>query len=66
MNETTKSRFDSTERMTVDIDGLMELLGVGRKTATDIGTSAKARIQVNRRVLWNLKLIQKYLDALSE
>lgn len=66
MRETTKNQFDSKERMAVDTDGLMELLGVGRKTATDIGTSAKARIQVNRRVLWNLKLVQKYLDALSE
>ena len=50
----------------VDTERLQMLLMSGRKTAVEIGTAAGARIQVGRRVLWNMKKVQEYLDAISE
>lgn len=52
--------------LTVDTEGLMSLLNAGRQTAISTGTAAGARIQVGRRVLWNVKKIQSYLDRISE
>ena len=65
MNATRKAGVIG-ERKTVDTAGLQEMLSSGRKTAVEIGIAANARITVGRRVLWNVKKIQKYLDAISE
>ncbi|WP_418417515.1 hypothetical protein [Blautia sp.] len=56
----------SSENLTVDTPRLMEMLEVGRATAVQIGTEAEARIQIGRRVLWNIKKIKKFLDEISE
>lgn len=50
----------------VDTVELQEMLSSGRKTALRVGTAAGARIQVGRRVLWNVSKVQKYLDSISE
>lgn len=65
MNATRKTE-NVREKRTVDTIGLQEMLSSGRKTAVEIGTAAGARIQVGRRVLWNVKKVQQYLDAVSE
>ena len=54
------------DKKTVDTVELQTMLSSGRKTAVEIGTAAQARVQVGRRVLWNVGKIQKYLDAISE
>lgn len=56
----------SSENLTVDTPRLMEMLQVGRATAVQIGADAEARIQIGRRVLWNIKKIKKYLNEISE
>lgn len=53
------------DKKTVDTADLTIMLCCGRKTAVEIGTKAKARIQVGRRVLWNVEKIQAYLDSIS-
>lgn len=50
----------------VDTAGLQALLMAGRATAVKIGTEAGARIQIGRRVLWNVSKVQQYLDSISE
>lgn len=50
----------------VDADGLQEILSCGYATAVKIGTDAGARIKIGRRVIWNVKKIQEYLDRVSE
>ena len=50
----------------IDTKELQGVLMSGRKTALEIGMAAGARIQVGRRVLWNVNKIQKYLDSISE
>ena len=54
------------DRKMVDTAGLQALLSSGRKTAVEIGTAAQARVQVGRRVFWNVKKVQQYIDAISE
>lgn len=54
------------DKKTIDTKELQAMLSAGRKTAVDIGTAAQARVQVGRRVLWNVKKVQQYLDAVSE
>ena len=41
------------ERKMVDTNGLQAMLSSGRKTAVEIGTVVQARVQIDRRILWN-------------
>jgi hypothetical protein len=66
MQKTTISSGRLESKKTVDTVGLQAMLSCGRKSAVDIGNAAGARIQVGRRVLWNVGKVQKYLDAISE
>lgn len=50
----------------INTEELQGILMSGRKTAIEIGMAAGARIQVGRRVLWNVDKVQKYLDEISE
>lgn len=51
--------------MAISTDELMNRLQSGRKTALEIGMKAGARVQIGRRVLWNVKKVQEYLDVIS-
>ena len=63
----TKTRGNTSEKqMLVDTLGLQEMLCAGRPAAVQIGTNAGARVQSGRRVFWNVKKIQQYLDSVSE
>lgn len=55
-----------SEYTTVDTTTLQGILMAGRKTAVEIGVAAGAKVQVGRRVLWNVKKIEQYLDSISE
>ena len=59
------STNNNCDKLTVDTNGLQSLLDCGRVTAVEIGTQAEARIEVGKRVLWNLRKIQKYLDSIA-
>lgn len=50
----------------VDTKELQEMLSCGRSTAVQIGENACARIQIGRRVLWNVKKVNEYLDKVAE
>lgn len=65
MNETRRTELNSNRKM-VDTLELQGMLGSGRKTAVEIGTAAKARITIGRRVFWNVKKVQQYIDSISE
>ena len=55
----------SQDRLAVTTERLQNILDCGRPTAVEIGTLAKARVEVGRRVLWNVSKVQKYLDTLA-
>ncbi len=53
-------------RLAVNTNELPLILGCGKDTAVKIGTEARARLQIGKRVLWNLEKIQDYLNSVSE
>lgn len=55
----------SLDKLTVDTTELQSILGCGRVTAVEIGSQASARIEVGKRVLWNVNKISKYLDCVA-
>ena len=64
MRKTTE--YNTENRLTVDIEGLMAMLSCGAVTARKIADCAEAKIIVGRRVLYNVDKIKKYLDAMDE
>ncbi len=64
MRATQKSEMVMNQ-VTVTTENLQNILDCGRPTAVEIGTLAKARIEVGRRVVWNVEKIQRYLDGIS-
>lgn len=66
MNATNKNhKFNLCEKMALDTTDLMQVLSCGRSTAVEIGEAAGARIQIGKRVLWNVESIQRYLDSIA-
>lgn len=57
---------DNSIKIAVPTKELQSMLCCGRDTATKIGTEAKARIKIGKRVLWNVSKIQEYLNQISE
>jgi hypothetical protein len=53
-------------KLSLTTEELMQMLSCGRRTAVEIGTQAKSRVQVGRRVLWNVSKVQAYLDGIAE
>lgn len=53
-------------KLLVDTTDLKLMLGCGRATAVSIGIAAGAKIKMNRRVLWNIEIIKKYINDISE
>ena len=63
MNKTTDYHIHPSERLTVNTNGLAQMLGCGRATAVKIGDDAGARIYVGKRVIWNIRKVQEYIDS---
>ena len=62
MYATTKAgKIELDRKFTVTTEELMEILGVGRKTAVEIGRAACAKIVVGKRIIWSLRKIDEYL-----
>lgn len=62
----TRTKGKVENKMLVDTNGLQEMLSAGRPAAVKIGTEAGARVQSGRRVFWNVRKVQQYIDAISE
>lgn len=54
------------QKLLVTTANLMELLDCGKHTAIAIGHSANACVRLDRKLFWNVRLIQKYIDNISE
>ena len=53
------------EKLTITTDRLQAMLGCGRKSAVQIGDLAGARIQLGKRVLWNVNKVKDYVNRVS-
>lgn len=65
MIKTGKKDIPIEQKIMIPTDELQALCGCGRQTAVKIGTSAGAKIVIGKRVLWNVRKIQAYLDYVS-
>ena len=65
MRKTLNRGSDEKGKLTVNAETLAGMLDCGRATAVKIGTDAGARIQIGRRALYNVAIIEKYLNAVS-
>lgn len=65
---TTKTNGETRniDKICVTTEGLQDLLDCGRVTAVQIGGQAGARIEVGKRLLWNVSKVQSYIDSLAE
>ena len=64
MRATKKSEMVMNQ-VAVTTENLQSILDCGRPTAVEIGTLAKSRVEIGRRVLWNVSKVQKYLDTIA-
>jgi hypothetical protein len=66
MNATKKLTLPpNRQRITVTTEELQALLSCGRKSAVDIGELAEARVQIGKRVFWNVEKVKAYIDLIS-
>ena len=66
MNATKKLTLPpNRQRITVTTEDLQALLSCGRKSAVDIGELAEARVQIGKRVFWNVEKVKAYIDLIS-
>ncbi len=56
---------DSKELLAVSAETLAGMLDCGRATAVKIGTNAGAKIQMGRRTLYKVSIIEKYLESVA-
>jgi len=53
--------------LAVSTQGLMDMLSCGKPTAIRIGEAAGAKLIVGeRKILWNVNAVRKYLDSQAE
>ena len=57
--------LELNDRLALDSFGLAQALGCGKPMAIRIGSQARARVQIGKRVLWNLNKVQEYLDSIA-
>ena len=65
MDKTNKFDLDLKEKILLDTLELQALLSCGYQSAVKLGTDARARVSVGKRVLWNRKKVEKYLADIS-
>lgn len=62
----TYTKNNSTERITVGIKELADMLGVGRNTALAIAEEAGAGIKFGRRKLYSVERIKAFMNEQAE
>lgn len=56
---------ENKEYVAVNADTLAGLLNCGRATAVKIGSDAGAKIQIGRRTLYKVSIIERYLESIA-
>lgn len=65
MNKTKDSSIGCQNRILLSTKDLQAVLDCGRVSAVRIGMEAGARVEIGRRVLWNRKKIEIYLEQIA-
>lgn len=64
MRKTNKAEVGAT-KLLVNTEELQAMLSCGRGTALKIGDLSEARVEIGRRVLWNVRKVQEHLDDIA-
>lgn len=59
------NNVDTNDKIAITTEELQSMLSCGRSSAVQIGQMAEARIQIGKRVFWNVKKIKEYIDLIS-
>ena len=59
------SNVDTNDKIAITTEELQSMLSCGRSSAVQIGQMAEARIQIGKRVFWNVKKVREYIDLIS-
>lgn len=54
-----------SDAIMITSEQLMQKLNCGYQTAVTIGTNAKARVYIGRRVWYNVEKVEKYLKDIA-
>ena len=56
------NNVDTQSKITINTDELQAMLSCGRYSAIQI---AEARIQIGKRIFWNVEKIKSYINSIS-
>lgn len=56
---------DAQNKIAITTGELQAMLSCGRHSAVQIGDAAEARIQIGKRVFWNVEKVKTYVDLIS-
>ena len=57
-------KYENSQRL-VDITGFMQYTGLGRNKALELASNANCRINIGRRVLYDLRKADQYFNKLT-
>lgn len=57
---------DIQNKIAITTNELQTMLSCGRYSAVQIGDLAEARIQVGKRIFWNVEKVKSYINRISE
>lgn len=59
------STVDIQNKIAITTDELQAMLSCGRYSAVQIGDAAEARIQIGKRIFWNVEKVKTYINLIS-
>lgn len=62
----TDNHISIDNSLAINTAMLMKMLNCGKPTAIKIGTEAGAKIVIGRKILWNPRIVRRYLDNIAE
>ena len=59
------NNVDTQSKIAINTDELQAMLSCGRYSAVQIGEAAESRIQIGKRIFWNVEKIKSYINSIS-
>lgn len=56
---------DTQNKIAITTDELQAMLSCGRYSAVQVGDAAEARIQIGKRIFWNVEKVKAYINLIS-
>jgi hypothetical protein len=59
------NNVDIQSKIAITTEELQSMLSCGRYSAVQIGEAAEARVQIGKRIFWNVEKIKSYVNSIS-